>query len=122
MKATHTRKGSNPIKVLCLPDEHQLIAANAAAVGLSKSAYLRAVGLGHEIKSILDHERITDLLRINGDLGRLGGLLKLWLTRPERLEQQFERKDIADSIEGALSEIFRTQHEIRAVLQTVIKP
>lgn len=122
MKNAISRRGSTPIKVFCLPNEHHEIALRAQGVGLSKSAYLRQVGLGFEVKSILDHERITELLKINGDLGRLGGLLKLWLTRPERLEQHFEAKAIADSIEGALSEIFRTQHEIRAVLQTVIKP
>jgi hypothetical protein len=32
------------------------------------------------IKSILDQNSIADLAKVNADQGRLGGLLKLWLT------------------------------------------
>ena len=74
-----TRKGSTPIKVYCLPEEKQQIEANAAVTGLSASTYLLKVGLGYRVRGILDHHRVEDLARINGDLGRLGGLLKLWL-------------------------------------------
>lgn len=75
-----TRKGSTPIKVYCLPEERALIEKNAAAAGLSLSAFLLAVGQGYEVKGITDYERVRELARINGDLGRLGGLLKLWLS------------------------------------------
>jgi hypothetical protein len=44
------------------------------------STYLMRVGLGYPVKSVLDNKRVEELCRINGDLGRLGGLLKLWLT------------------------------------------
>ena len=66
-----TRKGSPPIKVYCLPEEKQRIEANAAATGLSTSAYLLKVGLGHRVRGILDHQRVEELACINGDLGRL---------------------------------------------------
>ena len=49
-------------------------------VVLVVSAFLLAVGQGYEVKGITDYERVRELARINGDLGRLGGLLKLWLT------------------------------------------
>ncbi len=39
---------------------------------------------GYEAKSIVDYERVGELARISGDLGRLGGLLKWWLTDDER--------------------------------------
>ncbi|HEX7234076.1 MAG TPA: hypothetical protein VF243_02315, partial [Nitrosospira sp.] len=80
-----TRKNSPPIKVYCLPEEARAIKAQAQSVGLPVAAYLRNVGLGIEVRSVLDYERIDDLAKINGDLGRLGGLLKLWLTNDERL-------------------------------------
>src|SRR5690348_12601891 len=70
-----------------LPEEAQAIKDQARAVGLPVAAYLRNVGLGIEVKSILDYQRIGELARINGDLGRLGGLLKLWLTNDERLRR-----------------------------------
>jgi hypothetical protein len=36
--------------------------------------------LAYEPKSILDAERVGELLKACGDLGRLGVLLKLWLS------------------------------------------
>ena len=77
--------GSGPIKVRCLPEERGQIAASASAAGLSLSAYLRRVGMGYEIRSVLDQQWIIELARINADQGRLGGLLKLWLTNDEKL-------------------------------------
>jgi hypothetical protein len=61
------------------PEEKADIERLAATTGLSVSTYLRTLGLGYEPKSILDAEHILGLLKIGGDLGRLGGLLKLWL-------------------------------------------
>src|SRR4051794_34772817 len=85
MEAKSTRKGSAPIKVWCLPEERESIAAAAGAAGLSLSAYLRKVGMGYEIRSVLDQQWIVELARINADQGRLGGLLKLWLTNDEKV-------------------------------------
>jgi hypothetical protein len=85
MEARATRKGSAPIKVWCLPEERRAIAAVAGVAGLSLSAYLRKVGMGYEIRSVIDQERIIELAKINADQGRLGGLLKLWLTNDEKL-------------------------------------
>lgn len=79
-----TRKGSPPIKVYCLPDERRAIEEKAAAAGMSLSAYLLAVGQGYKITGVVDYEHVRELARINGDLGRLGGLLKLWLTDDPR--------------------------------------
>ena len=55
--------------------------AQAGRASLSISAFVRAVCLGHEIKSTVDQDAILTLARMNGDLGRLGGLLKMALPR-----------------------------------------
>jgi hypothetical protein len=39
------------------------------------------------VRGIVDHKQVEELARINGDLGRLGGLLKLWLTNDARTAQ-----------------------------------
>ena len=36
------------------------------------------------IRSTVDQAAILELAKINGDLGRLGGLLKMWLTNRDR--------------------------------------
>ncbi|AOA09224.1 conjugal transfer transcriptional regulator TraJ [Pseudomonas fragi] len=82
---TVTRKGSPPLKVYCLPSERDQITANAQAVGLTVSTYLLRVGAGYEIKSTLDSQLVAELAKVNADLGRLGGLLKLWLTDDKKL-------------------------------------
>jgi hypothetical protein len=57
-----------------------MIEARAKTSGLSSSGFLRALGLGHEPKSVFDREAILELIRLHADQGRLGGLLKLWLS------------------------------------------
>lgn len=74
------RDRTRPVKAFVTPSERLTIEAKANAAGLSVSAYLRAAALGQRIESALDQRAILDLLKLNGDQGRLGGLLKLWLT------------------------------------------
>jgi len=67
------------LTVYVSPDEYDQVAAQAERASLSISAFVKAVCLGHEIKSTVDQDAILTLARMNGDLGRLGGLLKMAL-------------------------------------------
>ena len=112
-----TRKGSQPAKVYCLPSERQEIQALADAAGLTVSTYLLRVGLGYRIEGILDNQRVEELARINGDLGRLGGLLKLWLTNDPRTAKFGE-----STIRAVLAKIEETQQQMQDVMREVILP
>ena len=112
-----TRKGSPPVKVYCLPDEKKQLESAAQAVGMSVSAYLLSVGIGYQVPGILDNKRVEELARINGDLGRLGGLLKLWLTDDVRTLQFGEATILA-----LLSRIESTQDRMHEVMQEVVTP
>lgn len=112
-----TRKGSPPVKVYCLPDEKTQLGEAAKAVGMSVSAYLLNVGMGYQVPGILDNKRVEELARINGDLGRLGGLLKLWLTDDVRTLQFGEATILA-----LLSRIESTQDRMHEVMQEVVTP
>lgn len=120
MEKTVTRKGSAPIKVWCLPIERDLIRANADRSGMSVSRYMRTVGMGSEVRSVVDYDRVLELTKMAGDLGRLGGLLKLWLTRPERLAK-FGEARTRDAIEGALDEIYSSQKAIQELVRQVLR-
>ena len=111
-----TRKGSLPIKVYCLPEERERIAANARAAGLSRSAFLLAVGQGYRVQGITDYQQVRELARINGDLGRLGGLLKLWLTDDVRTAQFGEA-----TIRALLARIEATQDQMAGVMESVVR-
>ena len=105
---SETRKGNTPIYVWVTPSEKKIISANAKACGMSNSAYLRQVGLGMPIKSILDHKSIADLAKVNADQGRLGGLLKLWLMSDSKLKP-YDRARLSMNIIKMLEEIKRLQ-------------
>lgn len=119
MKANEpkNRKDSQPIKVYCFPDERQTIEQQARSTGLSKSSYLLRVGMGYPIRSIVDHHQVEELVKINGDLGRLGGLLKLWLSNGKPAPGIDAR-----TIRETLKKIDRTQDQMIALMQKVLRP
>jgi hypothetical protein len=92
-------RGKRPINVWVTAEERAQIERLAAATSLPVSVYLRTLGLGYEPKSLLDAERVGELLKACGDLGRLGGLLKLWLSeRPGQGAPQVEIRALLHSI------------------------
>jgi hypothetical protein len=97
------------MKVFVTDDERSRIEERAKATGLSVSAYLRTAGLGHPIKSAIDHVAVMDLAKVNGDQGRLGGLLKLWLVdRPGRGVPEIEVRRLLERIgelQGRLADV-----------------
>lgn len=78
------RRAKNRITVWLLPEEKVEISEKADAHSMSASAYLRQLGLNHPIKSTIDFQSVLELCKINGDLARLGNLLKMWLTNQNR--------------------------------------
>ena len=64
--------------------------------------------------------RKCKLVRVNGDLGRLGGLLKLWLTDDAKLEEMApERMPVV--IRGVLSKIEANQEELAGIIRKVLR-
>jgi len=112
-----TRKGSPPIKVYVCPDERALIEENARCAGLSIARYLREVGQGYQVKGVMDYQYVRELVRVNGDLGRLGGLLKLWLSDDMRTAGF----TIA-TILALLSKIEALQDEMTQLMWSIVKP
>ena len=112
-----TRRSSPPIKVYCLPIDRRQIEVNAKAAGLSLSTYLMNVGLGYQIKGIVDNNEVEKLAKINGDLGRLGGLLKLWLTNDERTAHFSEA-----TLRAVLSRIVDSQDRMVEVMASIVRP
>jgi len=103
----------NRLKVAVSEEERAVIIANAKAAGLSASAYLRAVGLGYEVRSVLDHEHVAEVTRARGDLGRVGGLLKLWLS-----ERTGEGAAVED-VRALLEQIEAAQLEVREKVRSL---
>lgn len=112
-----TRKNSPPIKVYCLPEERALIESLSAQAGLSTSTYLREVGQGYRIQGVTDVEQVRELVRVNGDLGRLGGLLKLWLSNDAKVAHVG-----ANTILAVLNRIEATQDQMSSLMESILRP
>ena len=114
------RRDSTPIYVWVTPEEKAGIREMARTTGNSTSAYLRKVGLGYQVKSVLDFERVAELAKINGDLGRLGGLLKLWLSNDKRL-QGFNLVEQRRLVLTTLNAIEQNQAKVSALMKMLVR-
>lgn len=72
------RRCGKPIEVWGTDDEKVAITEPAEQAGMSRSGYMRALGLNTPIHLVVDLKAIADLGRISGDLRCIAGLLKLW--------------------------------------------
>lgn len=112
-EADRPRRQVPPIKVWVTDDEKGELVRRADAAGLSCAAFLRAIGLNQPIASRADLEAVRELVKLNGDLGRVAGLLKLWLAerrgqgaRPVDVEQMMiEFRELQAGIREKMSAI-----------------
>ncbi|ALS68391.1 conjugal transfer transcriptional regulator TraJ [Pandoraea apista] len=104
------------LRVPVFPDEDARIEASAGKAGLPVATYLRNVGLGYDVRGVADLKHIKQLAKINADQGRLGGLLKLWLTNDERVAGFG-----VGSINALLGKLGETQEQLREVMRHVLK-
>ncbi len=98
------------IKTYVSDEEYKQISETAQQCSLSLSAFVKAVCLGHEIKSRTDQQARRELLKLNADQGRLGGLLKMWI-----LDDDQHRTDV----EALLEDLRRLQKEIVQKVRTI---
>ena len=83
-RTTEKERRDKKLRVPVLPIEDAEIRSKATDAGLTVAEYLRNLGLGYQVPSVIDNRKVDALLKINADLGRLGGLIKLWLTNDKR--------------------------------------
>jgi len=110
-----TRPRNEYIKVFVTEDERAELVDRAAQAGMSQSAFLRAVGLSEPIRSVVDLQAVVDLGKVNGDLGRVAGILKLWLA--EKRGQGARPTDV----EAIMSEFRRLQHMLLPIMSRIVK-
>lgn len=95
------------MKAYVSKDEYSEITEKAQRCGLSVSQFAKAVCLGFEVRSREDQLARGELRCVHADLGRLGGLLKMWLTNED--EHQV-------SVRKLLGELEARQAELRQVV------
>jgi hypothetical protein len=108
------RRRGKPIEVWVNNEEKAAITEKAYEAGMSRSGYLRALGLNTPIRSVVDLTAVADLAKVNGDLGRVAGLLKLWL-----LEQRSQGANAVD-VELVMMEFRELQAGILAAMSAIV--
>lgn len=112
---TTTRRRGKPIEVWVTDEEKAAITDKAEEAGMSRSGYLRALGMNTPIRSVVDLAAVADLAKVSGDLGRVAGLLKLWLA-----EKRGEGANALD-VESVMIEFRRLQAAIGMEMGAIVK-
>ncbi|MEW5833305.1 MAG: DNA transfer protein [Campylobacterota bacterium] len=94
--------------------EYDAIHEQAKRFGLSAPEFMRSVSMNYPIRSVIDEKAVADLLKTNADLGRLGGLLKMWLTRNGGDKDDFSAKRSYKDIDELVDEIEVAQKILKA--------
>lgn len=81
-------------------EELNKITKNSKQCDLGLSTYLRELGLGYMPKSNFDAQALIQLANLHGDIGRIGGLLKMWLSDQSkaRYGQQLKIPDLIKNL------------------------
>jgi len=96
-------------------DERQKIIGLAGKAGLPVSRFIKRVCLGQEVRSTVDQQAVLALLHSKGDLGRLGGLLKLHLAEARQAEPWHE------DLRALLRQMEAKQRELAAGFDLVVQ-
>lgn len=112
---TTTRRRGKPIEVWVTDEEKEVITNKAKEAGMSRSGYLRAIGMNTPIRSVVDLTAVGDLAKVSGDLGRVAGLLKLWLA-----EKRGEGANAID-VESVMMEFRRLQVAVGMKMGAIVK-
>lgn len=99
------------MKVYLSPEEYRQVIDQAKRHGLTVSAFARRVCLGQPLPARDHQQAVRELSRVNADLGRLGGLFKLWLGKENR-----PVPELTSQVRRLLREIEVRQRELRAAV------
>lgn len=101
-------------------EELEKLHRQAKNTGMKLSMYLRSIGLNYPINSIVDQVSLNELMKTRGDLGRMGGLLKMWLTNNDKKQatatlsshSYFSIDHLVDDIEKKQEEILNIARKL----------
>lgn len=103
-KLAENRRRIRGIRIHLNMEEYGEILESSQRAGLSLSEFARRVCLGQRIESREDQQARRELLKVNADLGRLGGLLKQALSQGHSRDQVYGLLRGIDQLQKALKE------------------
>lgn len=113
-----TRRTSQRVAVWLLPEEKVVLELNAKRCALSTSAFLRNLGLGYSPKGVADQVLAVQLYEQSANIRRFGGLLKMWLSNDERLDQ-FGREEMQSILRATLEQTNRVSAAMLEIIPKI---
>lgn len=97
--------------------EHEEINRRANMYGVTTSTYIRNIALNYPITSKVDYLSLMELGKCRADLGRLGGLLKMWLSNKDRRAglDEIEVKSLYKEIEAKQEELIELARKLTEI-------
>lgn len=108
---SESRQKTVQINFRCTPEEKQHLEEMAQLCSTSVSDYCRNLSLGNTPKSTIDSTHFLTVAKIGGDLGRIGGLLKLWLGTDSK---SVEAKEL--NIRQVMRDLNSLRHQVNKLL------
>ncbi len=102
------------LKTYLTPAEYEKILEYADKTGLSLSTFAKRVCLGLPVPSLENQQARRELLNVNADLGRLGGLFKLCLS-----EKEGPLVALHQGVRRVLQEIEARQRELKVAVARI---
>ena len=99
------------IAVWVTEEEYLIIKNKAHYSALSTSSYLRTLGMNYRLKSKIDAIAVDELVKAKADLGRIGGLLKLWLVHNDNGKTNLGSKSYSE-VQSIVNELEKKQMEL----------
>jgi hypothetical protein len=104
------------LKSYVTAEEHAKIQQLAKQTGLSVSDYIRRIITGQKIELRLDQETFLSALKVNADLGRLGGLFKYYLAQRFKNVPPGEIRKVLHDIEDRQRQLKPAISKIRDII------
>lgn len=104
---------SKRIAIRISEEEYNILKEKSENYGLSISRFLRDLSLNYPITCIADQKAIKEILNVAGDIGRLGGLFKYWLTLNYDEKPNFSTKRSYDDIDKIVDGILDLQELLK---------
>jgi len=119
MSRSEKRKRNLQIKVRVDEAEKALLRNRAKSCGVSAASFLRDLALAYPLTSVVDQHALDELIKARADLGRLGGLFKLWLTKNQDERLSLGNRSF-ESIEALVDEIEAQQAKLLAIAERLL--
>jgi len=121
MSRSEKRKRNFQIKVRVDATEKALLQNRAKSCGVSAASYLRDLALAYPLTSVVDQHALDELIKARADLGRLGGLFKMWLVKNKERKASAKIGDRTyEDIEALVGKIESQQERLLAIAERLL--